>query len=43
MVSRGVVIVVMAGGWGERVFILGAFFHALENVTLHCVGVGLMG
>ena len=39
MVGRGLVMMLLEG----RVFILRAFFHALENLTLQCVGVGLMG
>jgi hypothetical protein len=28
---------------GVEVFVLGTFFHVLENFTWYCVGVGLMG
>ena len=37
--GRGIVLMVMV--WVVLVF--GAFFHVLENLTLYCVGVGVMG
>ena len=36
--SKGVVLVFLGGG-----FTLGAFIHALENLTLYCIDVGVMG
>ena len=40
MGGRGVVMVLFEGG---GMFILGAYCHSLENSTLYCVRVGLMG
>ena len=40
MWDRGVVMLLFGGG-GMR--ILGAYCHSLENLTLYCVRVGLLG
>ena len=39
--GKGGVVVLLGGGGG--VLILGAVFHALENLMLYLLGVGLMG